>query len=521
MFLLVRIVSGMRVRLLYCALLLLCTSSCGGGGDDSQSHASFAPGSVVVAAVRAGASPFIAFVDLEIPAALNLASVQYSIAQKPGMVSRPVSVSYALDYLARRGYVSAAGDGATETLTVPVFGLYSGYANQVAVQLQLTDGLAMPLQVAIVTPNYSDPSGIYDRPDILKSRTGGDTLGFDYFYMKSNLGGPVVVDTDGQIRWAVPGIMASGSSLLYENGFVIGDQTSLALQRLELDGAQTNMLLSGAADLTNFHHNIDPGKEGLLGELDATENGVSIIETRLAEFDPGTGEILKQWDLADTLSRYMSAQGDDPTTFVRPGVDWFHMNSAIYDASDDTLIVSSRENFVVKIDYDSGDLIWVFGDPTKYWHEFPSLVAKSLSLAAGALYPVGQHALSIAHDGSLLLFNDGLGSVNQPAGKPAGESRTFSTVSDFSINAASQSAVEAWRFDYGQSIFSEICSSAYEAASNASVLVSYAVADGGTHARLVGLDAGKNVIFDFQYATTECNTSWNAQPIAFDAMSFQ
>ena len=78
--------------------------------------------------------------------------------------------------------------------------------------------------------------------------------------------------------------------------------------------------------------------------------------------------------------------------FVRPGVDWFHNNSAIYDPSDDSIIVSSRENFVIKLDHKTGQIIWIFGDPTKYWYTFPSLRAKALTLAPGGLYPIGQHA---------------------------------------------------------------------------------------------------------------------------------
>jgi hypothetical protein len=34
---------------------------------------------------------------------------------------------------------------------------------------------------------------------------------------------------------------------------------------------------------------------------------------------------------------------------------------------------SSRENFVIAIDYDSGNIKWILGDPTKHWYEFQSL----------------------------------------------------------------------------------------------------------------------------------------------------
>lgn len=137
------------------------------------------------------------------------------------------------------------------------------------------------------------------------------------------------------------------------------------------------------------------------------------------------------------------------------------------------------------------------------------------TLAPGGLYPIGQHALSITSDGLLMLFNDGLGSINQPSGEPAGQTRTYSAVSAYSIDEPSMTATEAWDYNAGQTIYSEICSSAYEAA-NQSILVGYAVADNNTEALLVGLDSNDNVVFEFEYPTLECNTSWNARPISLD-----
>ena len=92
--------------------------------------------------------------------------------------------------------------------------------------------------------------------------------------------------------------------------------------------------------------------------------------------------------------------------------------------------------------YSTGMIIWILGDPTKYWNTFPSLRAKALTLAPGGLYPIGQHVLSITSDGLLMLFNDGLGSLNQPASEPAGQTRTYSAVSAYSIDQASMTATE-------------------------------------------------------------------------------
>jgi arylsulfate sulfotransferase len=250
-----------------------------------------------------------------------------------------------------------------------------------------------------------------------------------------------------------------------------------------------------------------------LAAVDTQTNFESTLEEITA-----TGAVLHTWDLGAILSSYMTQNGDDPTNFVRPASDWFHMNANTYDPSDDSVIVSSRENFLIKLDYKTGNIIWIFGDPTKYWYTFPSLRAKALTLTGGGLYPIGQHATSITSDGRLMIFNDGLGSLNQPSGEPAGESRTYSAVSAYSIDTNSLTAQNVWNFDNGQSIYSSICSSSYEAANN-SLLVDYATADGGIHARLVGLDSSHNVVFDFQYPTVGCNTSWNAIPVTLENLN--
>ena len=82
--------------------------------------------------------------------------------------------------------------------------------------------------------------------------------------------------------------------------------------------------------------------------------------------------------MADILTSYMQANGDDASAFVRPGSDWFHVNASTYDPSDNTVIVSSRENFLIKVNYSTHDIVWILGDPTKYWYSFPSLRAKAL-----------------------------------------------------------------------------------------------------------------------------------------------
>ena len=475
-----------------------------GGTDAQQSN-------VVITGYQPGVTPFIASVQLSGQSISQLISVTFTISPMPNSVSQPVSVSWSRAALAGRGYLQ------DNLINLPVFGLYTGYENQLNFQLAFDDGSVQQLPYQILTGPYTDPTGVYLSPTVIKARAQGSTLGFNFFILKSIIGSPVIVDTDGQVRWVVPAV--GSASAYFGNGhFVIGSGSSPAVTLLKISGAEPSLPTDLPQPLlSSFTHNIDPGPTGLLAEFNGTDDLGDSIDDIVAEISPFSGEPpIQTFDMADILTAYMQENGDDPSAFVRPGVDWFHVNASTYDPSDNTVIVSSRENFLIKVNYSNHDIVWILGDPTKYWYTFPSLRAKALTLTGGGDYPIGQHAVSITSDGYVMVFNDGLGSANEPPGESAGLSRTYSEVSTYSVNTSTMTAQNVWNFNYGQSIFSPICGSSYEAPGK-TYLVDFATADNETEARLVGLDASLNVVFDFQYPSpSPCGAAWNAIPIPME-----
>jgi hypothetical protein len=171
-------------------------------------------------------------------------------------------------------------------INLPVFGLYAGYQNQVSVQLAFDDGSVQQLQYQISTEAYTDPTGVYLNPTIVKAGAPGSTLGFNFFVLKSLLGSPVIVDTDGQVRWVVPAV--STSAVYFANGqFATGSSTSASVTLLQLDGTQSAPPTDLAQPLlSSFSHNIDPGPSGLLAEFNGTDDlGDSIVDI-VAEISP-------------------------------------------------------------------------------------------------------------------------------------------------------------------------------------------------------------------------------------------
>jgi len=243
------------------------------------------------------------------------------------------------------------------------------------------------------------------------------------------------------------------------------------------------------------------------------------MESILAEIGTN-GEVLKEWDFAAIFREHMQANGDDPSNFVRDGIDWFHMNSAIYVPADDSLLVSSRENFVVKLDYATGRIKWLFGDTTKHWYvDYPSLRSLALTVTEGKA-PIGQHSLSITPNGELLLFNNGLGSLNHPAGTSPGVTRNFSTPSRYRIDEAARTAAEVWTFAIEPAVFSDICSSVYETTPG-NYLINYAASVTADRNRVVSVNSAGQVALDLTYSGINCSLVHIARPITFSGQVFQ
>jgi outer membrane protein assembly factor BamB len=273
-----------------------------------------------------------------------------------------------------------------------------------------------------------------------------------------------------------------------------------------------------------FHHNIDPGKKGLIVDVNTPDYIASVH----LEVDATTGEILKEWNLAHIIRDAMIAGGDDPSGFVRKAngrydfqamEDWTHNNAVTYRPSDDSIIISSRENFVICLDYETGAIKWILGDTTKQWHQYPSLRKFALTLTHG-LPPIGQHSVSITKDDNLLLFDNGQQSAHN---FPVGASRTYCAARKYTLDPEAKTATQVWNFNNNFSIRSRFRSSVYEDAAN-NYLVTYSRAEnpnGSFRAQIVGLTPGNQKVFDYSYPTeTCCNEAYRAMPVHWERVVF-
>ena len=470
---------------------------------------------ITITGHTAGATPFISKLTLDVSATTVLKSIQFTIDPKPGSVTRPLSGTYANDYLVGRGFEHPP------EVILPVYGLYAGRANTVRLTFRFMDGSSKQAVTTISTATFDDQGCGYNNPTIIQPRTNSTNLSYDYIFDRSACGdfSPVILDSDGALRWVSPLATESAlfaSSTFFDNAVYLTQGSQLF--RVELDDAVGLLADYHDIGVVNLHHNIDTGKRGLLIEPDTT----SFFESTILEVDSSDGTVLRTFNMAAIISAAMVAGGDDPSQFVFPTpTDWFHNNGATYNQADDSLIISSRENFLICIDYETTAIKWIKRDTKKKWHQFPSLSNFALTVAPDGLPPIGQHAPSITFDQGVMIHDNGQNSQFQ---NPPGAQREFASPRKYSLDLANKVATEVWNFEMNQSIHSPFCSSVYEDAPF-NYLVDYAIVNGGlpgvpTFAQLLGLDADGAKIFYYQYPTMGCNTAYNSIPIHLESTKF-
>jgi arylsulfate sulfotransferase len=453
-----------------------------------------------------GPTPFIRFLHTDVRDVVGFEFAQFQIRPKRGSDTRPIQARYARSYLEARGYF----DSKNGELTIPVFGLYAGRPNRVMLTLGFSDrNRRFPLK--ITTPAYD--GGTYSNPTVIQPRLPGTTLSYDFILLKnySDPTTPIIIDTDAEIRWVSTAGVGAQNCMLFDNAFYVTSGTSLL--RTEFDGVTTVVADYSGIGVTGFHHNIDPGREGMILDVDTVDQTESVnLEVDAA------GNLLRTWNFADIISAAMIAGGEDPSGFVYPApTDWFHNNACAYRRSDNSLIVSSRENFVIAVDYDSGNIKWILGDPTKHWYQYQSLRQFSLTLALDTLPPIGQHAVSVKGD-QLLLFDNGTGSSFQ---QPPGETRTYSAPRKYRIDLGAFEATETWHYYPDPSVYSPYCSSVYEDAPD-NYVIDYTLGGPYIYTGIVGLDALGNVAFNYQYEELDfCGTAWNAIQIHWENLKLE
>lgn len=327
---------------------------------------------------------------------------------------------------------------------LPIVGLYSDYSNKVEIQLYRGEKNEITIDVPDVF-NGNDPiismdtTPQYLQDNVILITPAADDLAVAYDYA-------------GDARWHLNIPCVFDLKRLKNGNFVIGTDRLLRFQ----------YYMSGLYEMSpcgkiykefripgGYHHDQWEMEDGNL--LILTEDLSSeTVEDMLVLVDRTSGEILKTWDFNDILDMHKVGKSGSWTAH-----DWFHNNALWYDKRTDSITLSGRHcDAMINIDYETGALNWIIGDP-EGWD--PEYVEKYFFTPVGSNFEwqYEQHACLITPNGDVMCFdNHHYGSKNKETYLPAKNS--YSRGVRYKINTEERTIEQVWQYgkDRGAEFYS-------------------------------------------------------------------
>ena len=285
--------------------------------------------------------------------------------------------------------------GASKEHYIPIYGLYADYENKVTIECGDKKKV-----IKIKTDKLPDD---FILPTSVKKNENKLTNDL-YFFTPSSQGYTCAYDVNGDVRWYLTTMslwkidrLSNGHLLISTDKLVNNPYYTSGMYEMNLLGKIfVEYSIEGG-----YHHDYYEMENGnLLVSSDDFGNEDGTVEDYIVELDRKSGEVVKTFDLKDILNM------EDGKSENWTAYDWFHNNSVWYDKNTNSITLSGRhQDAVINIDYDTGKLNWIIGDPTNWSEEYQKYF----------FTPVGdnfewqwsQHAAMITPEGYVFILDNG------------------------------------------------------------------------------------------------------------------
>jgi len=368
-------------------------------------------------------------------------------------------------------------------LNIPVLGLYANKLNKVEVTLNYDGGKQVEI-IEIQTsevPNFFPEIGI-NKMEKEKMEPGMHALDIHFANFGKFRSAPIIFDDNGQIRWYLDlsfhkAMVGPFQKIKNGNILVAGRNTIY-----EFDMIGKLLVMTKINSNYGIHHDVlELPNEDLLicvGKRDGyiEKDGKTILSDNdfMIHFDRRQSKIIKEWDLAKHLDVDRDVAIDKAQRVFGDG-DWLHMNSLDFNGRDSTIIVSGRNQGLIKVTWDD-KLKWIMAPKQKWgksgrkgrgYNTKPYLltainkegepynkdIQNGITSAKDFDFPWGPHAPYLLPNGNLIVFDNG------PFRNYNNETQ-YSRAVEYQVDEKNKTFKQVWEYgkDRGFNLFSPIVS---------------------------------------------------------------
>lgn len=282
---------------------------------------------------------------------------------------------------------------------LPIYGLYAATNNRVNITYD-DNGTLVDRAIYIQTDPL--PDKVAQPTDVFANKARLDN-GL-YFFTPSSDGYAAAYDVNGDVRWYLSQLatweidrLDNGHLLLSSDRLVNQPYYTTGLYEVDLLGKiYAEYRLPGG-----YHHDyLEMPNGNLLVATNDFNNPQGTVEDIVVELDRQTGDIVKTFNLRDILPM------EDGKSENWSSYDWFHNNSIWYDERTNSVILSGRhQDAVIALDYTTGQLKWIIGDPTNWSTEYQKYFFRPIG--SNFEWQWSQHAAMVTPEGYIFLFDNG------------------------------------------------------------------------------------------------------------------
>jgi arylsulfate sulfotransferase len=275
-------------------------------------------------------------------------------------VSLPVKGKFKLRVVGKNGALSDISHTFSDFQKVhrlDVFGLYSNFENTIELTYMNSEGKErIKEEIVISTGPLPSKMPVIDI-DVAKRSSMEEGLTLISYRGLGAPFMPFIMDSFGDIRWYLnyslhPDLkllsFECGLEQLKNGNLYFGNVGTHKIYEVDFHG---NIINSWGMEGYTFHHNVIEKPNGNLivtvSKNDSKHlNGKPTINDYVIEINRATGAIVTEWDLKRSLDENRTEWAN---ALSNPTVNWIHNNGIIYDETDNSIVITGRDQGLMKL----------------------------------------------------------------------------------------------------------------------------------------------------------------------------
>lgn len=325
--------------------------------------------------------------------------------------------------------------------SIPIYGMYADYENKI--ELLLSNGESKEIYIK------TDP---YEGDPITLEKTSKEVENNLYF-VSPNFVNDCIIDGKGNVVWYVSGGYAGDIEFLKNGHFYISDPNQ------GMNGVKINYSSFLEMDylgkiynqwITEYglHHELIPLSDNKMMVLGANDNS-NFFDSYIYIMDLKTGKVIQHIDL------YKLLHDIDPELIEGLGTSFDLVNnSADYNEKTGDLLISLRGlNSLMKLNFNTKQIKWIFGDPEFWGENFSEYMLKVID---NTRFLGGQHSAFITENGLIGVHNNDIDQFDLSNSNLSHYLDRYTTCDLYYVDEDNKTIRTVWQYTANKEFFSNV-----------------------------------------------------------------